>query len=102
MDGTTVLYIGIGVVFGFLLGWLVEWRIDVSFWNSHVAQLNRREAARRVQAEKEIEEVQLEAEQQLADLRRQLTTEIAELRVRSEEQVAAVRAKTETIPYRPK
>jgi hypothetical protein len=102
MDTATLSHIALGLVLGFLLGWLIEWRMDVSFWNSHVAQLNRREALRRVQTEKELERVELEADQQIENLRRRLEAEITELRTRSDEQIAAARARAEAGNSRPK
>ena len=95
MNDATLLIIAIAFVAGFLLGWLVEWRIDMNFWNRNIARLNRRDALRRAQTDLQIERAELEAEQQIDHLRRQLQAEIAELRARSEEQIAAARARIE-------
>lgn len=87
------LYLTIAFVAGLLVGLLVEWRVDMNFWNTQVARFNRRDAILRVQTDLQIERAELEAEQQINSLRQQLQSEIADLRARSEEQIAAARAK---------
>ncbi len=97
MDTLTILNDAFFLVLGFLIGWLAEWRYDVAYWSEYLADLRRREMARRAQATSELNVARRIAEQQLDELRSKCEAQTAELRAQANQQVAAAHAKTEAL-----
>ena len=97
MDGFTIALTAFSLILGFLIGWLLEWRMDAVYWSRHVAQSSQREKAQRAQAEEEIISTQLQADQRLAEMQRQFEAQLAEVRAQANEQIAAAYARAETL-----
>ncbi len=97
MDISALLFGACGLMFGLLLGWLLEWRIDAAHWKLQVVHLHRREALQRAEAEQEIVNAQREAKQRMAEQKQQHETQLAEMRLQAAEQVAAAHARVEVI-----
>ena len=97
MDGFTIALIAFSLILGFLIGWLLEWRMDAVYWSRHVAQSGQREKTRRAQAEEEIINTQLQADQHLAEMQRQFEAQLAEVHAQANEQIAAAYARAETL-----
>jgi hypothetical protein len=97
VDGFTIVLTACSLILGFLIGWLLEWRMDAVYWSRHVAQSGKREKTRRTQAEEEMISAQLQADQHLAELQRQFEAQLAEVRAQANEQIAAAYARAETL-----